>query len=75
MHNITTSDEEMPNLDALSGAVKEKLGTGNVVFSRLDFDVRVRFGETEPEAYLEWSEKGEAREIPATIRLDYNILL
>ncbi|KDN48294.1 hypothetical protein RSAG8_02886, partial [Rhizoctonia solani AG-8 WAC10335] len=40
------------NLDVLSGAVKEKLGARNVVFSQLDFDVRVRFGEIHASQYI-----------------------
>ncbi|KAG8701438.1 hypothetical protein FRC09_005371 [Ceratobasidium sp. 395] len=57
------------DLTNLSGALEPKTSEGGKKYWRLHFDVCIRFGGTELEAYLEWEEggitqRGEAAIIP-----------
>lgn len=55
------------NLDGLSGALQPRIGVRGAMYWRLDFDVCIRFGGTELEAYLEWEEDGTTHKGDATI--------
>ncbi|CAE6465614.1 unnamed protein product [Rhizoctonia solani] len=51
----------------LSGALEPKVGANGSKYWRLYFDVCIRFGGTELEAYLEWEENGITRTSALTI--------
>ncbi|CAE6394322.1 unnamed protein product [Rhizoctonia solani] len=55
------------DLSKLSGALKRHTGRTGTTYWRLDFDVCIRFGGTELEAYLEWEEGGITRTGPVSI--------
>ncbi|CAE6431486.1 unnamed protein product, partial [Rhizoctonia solani] len=55
------------NLATLSGALEPKVGANGSKYWRLYFDVCIRFGGTELEAYLEWEENGITRTSALTI--------
>jgi hypothetical protein len=44
------------DLKNLSGALEPRIGAHGSMYWRLYFDVCIRFGGTELEAYLEWEE-------------------
>jgi hypothetical protein len=44
------------DLNNLSGALEPRIGAHGSMYWRLYFDVCIRFGGTELEAYLEWEE-------------------
>ena len=46
----------LADLNNLSGSLVPRIGVHGKMYWRLDFDVCVRFGGTELEAYLEWEE-------------------
>ncbi|CAE6533900.1 unnamed protein product [Rhizoctonia solani] len=59
------------DLQNLAGALEKKWGMGGSVFWELRFNVCIRFGGVELEAYLEWEEeKGITRQGEATILPD-----
>ncbi|KAF8594085.1 hypothetical protein BDV93DRAFT_482080 [Ceratobasidium sp. AG-I] len=55
------------DLNNLSGALVPRIGIHGKKYWRLDFDVCMRFGGTELEAYLEWEENGVTRTGAASI--------
>ncbi|KAJ1303485.1 hypothetical protein OPQ81_011672 [Rhizoctonia solani] len=55
------------NLNNLSGALERRTGNAGKVYWYLAFEVCIRFGGTELEAYLEWKEHGITRTGPMTI--------
>ncbi|QRV92570.1 heat shock protein 70 kDa 12A [Ceratobasidium sp. AG-Ba] len=55
------------NLQKLSGALESRIGIHGRMYWRLSFDVCIRFGGTEWEAYLEWEENGITRTGEVTI--------
>ncbi|KAJ1303482.1 hypothetical protein OPQ81_011669 [Rhizoctonia solani] len=55
------------NLTNLSGALEPRIGAHGNKYWRLYFEVCIRFGGTELEAYLEWEEKGTIRTGDVTI--------
>ncbi|CEL62427.1 hypothetical protein RSOLAG1IB_04783 [Rhizoctonia solani AG-1 IB] len=55
------------NLNNLSGALERRTGHGGKEYWYLAFEVCIRFGGTELEAYLEWKEYGTTRTGPMTI--------
>ncbi|KAF8606749.1 hypothetical protein BDV93DRAFT_488634 [Ceratobasidium sp. AG-I] len=58
------------NLTNLGGALEPRIGAHGEMYWRLYFEVCVRFGGTELEAYLEWEEKGATRTGEVTILPD-----
>lgn len=55
------------NLNNLSGALERRTGQHGKAYWYLEFEVCIRFGGTELEAYLEWKEYGATRTGPMTI--------
>ncbi|KAG8699049.1 hypothetical protein FRC11_013985, partial [Ceratobasidium sp. 423] len=55
------------DLNNLSGALERRTGNGGRVYWYLAFEVCIRFGGTELEAYLEWKEHGVIETGPMTI--------
>ncbi|KAG8783944.1 hypothetical protein FRC12_019178 [Ceratobasidium sp. 428] len=55
------------NLNKLAGALEPRIGLRGKMYWRLSFDVCIRFGGTEWEAFLEWEEDGATRTGEATI--------
>jgi len=55
------------DLKHLSGALSESVGVHGEPYWSITFDICIRFGGTELEAYIEWEENGITRTGPATI--------
>ncbi|CAE6440540.1 unnamed protein product [Rhizoctonia solani] len=55
------------DLNTLSGALERRTGNAGKVYWYLEFEVCMRFGGTELEAYLEWKEHGVTRTGPMSI--------
>ncbi|CAE6473457.1 hypothetical protein ACGC1H_005422 [Rhizoctonia solani] len=55
------------DLNKLSGALERRTGNAGKVYWYLEFEVCMRFGGTELEAYLEWKEHGTTRTGPMSI--------
>lgn len=55
------------DLNNLRGALEPRIGVHGKMYWRLYFEVCIRFGGTELEAYIEWEEKGVARTGTVTI--------
>ncbi|CAE7125177.1 unnamed protein product [Rhizoctonia solani] len=55
------------NLANMSGALEPRIGVNGNKYWRLYFEVCIRFGGTELEAYLEWEERGTTRTGSVTI--------
>ncbi|KAG8682041.1 hypothetical protein FRC08_015223, partial [Ceratobasidium sp. 394] len=55
------------DISGLRGALRSEVGAGGVGYWSLTFAVCIRFGRTELEAFLEWSEHGIVRTGPAQI--------
>ncbi|KAB5593090.1 Heat shock protein HSP70 [Ceratobasidium theobromae] len=55
------------NLASLGGALEPRIGTNGAMYWRLYFEVCMRFGGTEFEAFLEWEEGGGVRTSDAEI--------
>lgn len=62
--NCCTISADLANL---SGALEPRIGVHGNKYWRLYFEVCIRFGGTELEAYLEWEERGAARTGDVTI--------
>ncbi|KAL5632485.1 hypothetical protein ACGC1H_005438 [Rhizoctonia solani] len=52
------------DLSGMCGSLKEALGPNNDPYWILQFDICIRFGRTELEAFLEWEENGITRTSP-----------
>ncbi|GAB1520866.1 hypothetical protein RhiTH_003955 [Rhizoctonia solani] len=62
--NCCTISADLTNL---SGALEPRIGVHGNKYWRLYFEVCIRFGGTELEAYLEWEERGATRTSDVTI--------
>ncbi|QRV77747.1 heat shock protein 70 kDa 12A [Ceratobasidium sp. AG-Ba] len=58
------------NLTKLSGALKHRIGVHGSTYWQLDFDICMRFGGPELEAYMEWEEDGTSQKGEVTIILN-----
>ncbi|CAE6473466.1 unnamed protein product [Rhizoctonia solani] len=63
-NNCCTISADLANL---SGALEPRIGVNGNKYWRLYFEVCIRFGGTELEAYLEWEERGTTRTGTVTI--------
>ncbi|KAH7336828.1 hypothetical protein B0J17DRAFT_707236 [Rhizoctonia solani] len=63
-HNCCTISA---NLSNMSGALEPRIGVSGNKYWRLYFEVCIRFGGTELEAFLEWEEKGTTQTGDVTI--------
>ncbi|CAE6485509.1 unnamed protein product [Rhizoctonia solani] len=63
-HNCCTISANLANM---SGALEPRIGVSGNKYWRLYFEVCIRFGGTELEAYLEWEEKGTTETGDVTI--------
>jgi len=63
-HHVCTITADLKHL---SGALEQNIGIHGAIYWTLVFDVCIRFGGTELEAYLEWEENGVTCTGPMTI--------
>ncbi|KAG9103543.1 hypothetical protein FRC06_010028 [Ceratobasidium sp. 370] len=66
-HGFQKSCTITANLANLSGALRPAIGLRGKIYWILDFDICIRFGGTELEAYLEWEEDGTTRKGKVTV--------
>ncbi|CAE7118395.1 unnamed protein product [Rhizoctonia solani] len=62
------------DLQKLSGGLEMNTGVGGRIYWELEFDICIRFGGVELEAYIEWNENGVTRQGPVTVVPDQSVI-